>query len=219
MVPQGIVHFLEPVQVHQQQTELRFIAGGQGDSLLQPLQIGVGVRTGVEQMKASGATIEQIKSGEDYQKCMLAFQDFKSKVDEKTPLISELDGEVSEMDTTIAGHKIQLTEMLREIEDHDIVTGSRYVDGIMARTFAHQDVVDLAEFGTVPVINGLSDLLHPCQALADASPLLRALRAGAVHVPVAGQDLLQPDPAQRAEHRCDMTVGQTAPHLEGSLGG
>jgi ornithine carbamoyltransferase len=44
---------------------------------------------------------------------------------------------------------------------------SRYVDGIMARTFAHQDVVDLARFGSVPVINGLTDELHPCQALAD----------------------------------------------------
>jgi ornithine carbamoyltransferase len=44
---------------------------------------------------------------------------------------------------------------------------SRYVDGIMARTFAHQTVVDLARFGSVPVVNGLTDDLHPCQALAD----------------------------------------------------
>jgi ornithine carbamoyltransferase len=44
---------------------------------------------------------------------------------------------------------------------------SRYVDGIMARTFAHQDVLDLALHGSVPVINGLTDDLHPCQALAD----------------------------------------------------
>ncbi|HEX8829834.1 MAG TPA: ornithine carbamoyltransferase subunit F, partial [Longimicrobium sp.] len=44
---------------------------------------------------------------------------------------------------------------------------SRYVDGIMIRTFAQQDVDDLARFGTVPVINGLTDLLHPCQILAD----------------------------------------------------
>lgn len=44
---------------------------------------------------------------------------------------------------------------------------SRYVDGIMARVFAHQDILDLARHGSVPVINGLSDLLHPCQALAD----------------------------------------------------
>ncbi|MCR4401947.1 MAG: ornithine carbamoyltransferase [Firmicutes bacterium] len=44
---------------------------------------------------------------------------------------------------------------------------SRYVDGIMIRTFDHRDVEDLARYGTVPVINGLTDLLHPCQALAD----------------------------------------------------
>jgi ornithine carbamoyltransferase len=44
---------------------------------------------------------------------------------------------------------------------------SRYVHGIMARVFAHQDVLDLARHSSVPVINGLSDLLHPCQALAD----------------------------------------------------
>jgi ornithine carbamoyltransferase len=44
---------------------------------------------------------------------------------------------------------------------------SRYVDGIMARTFAHATVEGLAEGASVPVINGLSDLLHPCQALAD----------------------------------------------------
>ncbi len=44
---------------------------------------------------------------------------------------------------------------------------SRYLDGIMARTFSHQDVVDLARFGTTPVINGLTDDLHPCQALTD----------------------------------------------------
>ncbi len=44
---------------------------------------------------------------------------------------------------------------------------SRYVDGIMARVFSHQTLLDLAEHATVPVINGLSDATHPCQALAD----------------------------------------------------
>jgi len=44
---------------------------------------------------------------------------------------------------------------------------SRYVDGIMIRTFAHQDIEELAKYATVPVINGLTDLLHPCQILAD----------------------------------------------------
>jgi ornithine carbamoyltransferase len=44
---------------------------------------------------------------------------------------------------------------------------SRYCDVIMARVFAHSEVVGLAEHGTVPVVNGLSDLLHPCQIMAD----------------------------------------------------
>jgi ornithine carbamoyltransferase len=44
---------------------------------------------------------------------------------------------------------------------------SGFVDGIMIRTFAHEEVVQLASFATVPVINGLTDLLHPCQVLAD----------------------------------------------------
>jgi len=44
---------------------------------------------------------------------------------------------------------------------------SRYVDGIMIRTFAHQDIEELAKFADVPVINGLTDLVHPCQVLAD----------------------------------------------------
>lgn len=43
----------------------------------------------------------------------------------------------------------------------------RYLDGIMIRTFAHQDVLDLAEHADIPVINALTDLLHPCQVLAD----------------------------------------------------
>ena len=44
---------------------------------------------------------------------------------------------------------------------------SRYLDGIMIRTFAHQDVLDLAKYASIPIINALTDLLHPCQVLAD----------------------------------------------------
>ena len=44
---------------------------------------------------------------------------------------------------------------------------SRMVDGIMIRTFKQSDVEDLAKYGSIPVINGLTDLLHPCQVLAD----------------------------------------------------
>jgi ornithine carbamoyltransferase len=52
---------------------------------------------------------------------------------------------------------------------------SRYVDGIMIRTFDHADVEELARFASVPVINGLTDLLHPCQVLADLMTVREAL--------------------------------------------
>lgn len=44
---------------------------------------------------------------------------------------------------------------------------SRFVDAVMARTFAHETLTELARWGSIPVINGLSDLEHPCQALGD----------------------------------------------------
>lgn len=51
---------------------------------------------------------------------------------------------------------------------------SRYVDGIMARVFAHAHVTELARYSRVPVINGLSDWEHPCQALADTLTIVEA---------------------------------------------
>ncbi len=55
-------------------------------------------------------------------------------------------------------------------------TLSRYIDGIVLRTFEHKNVIDLAKFASVPVINGLSDLLHPCQALADVYTIREKLK-------------------------------------------
>ncbi len=52
---------------------------------------------------------------------------------------------------------------------------SRYVDGIMIRTFAHSDVAELARNATIPVVNGLTDLVHPCQVLSDVFTVSEAL--------------------------------------------
>ena len=55
----------------------------------------------------------------------------------------------------------------REAVKDVAMTLSRYVSAIVLRTFEHKNVVELAEYADVPVINGLSDLSHPCQGLAD----------------------------------------------------
>jgi ornithine carbamoyltransferase len=52
---------------------------------------------------------------------------------------------------------------------------SRYVHGIMIRTYSHQEVEELARYASVPVINGLTDLLHPCQILADLLTVRQSL--------------------------------------------
>ncbi len=49
---------------------------------------------------------------------------------------------------------------------------SRFLDGIMIRTFKQSDVEDLAKYGSIPIINGLTDLVHPCQILADFQTVL-----------------------------------------------
>jgi ornithine carbamoyltransferase len=62
------------------------------------------------------------------------------------------------------------------------LTLSRYLDGIMIRTFEQQDVIDLAKYGSIPIINGLTNLEHPCQALGDIYTILEHL--GDVNKPI-----------------------------------
>lgn len=62
------------------------------------------------------------------------------------------------------GSRESVPDMARNLE--------RWVDGIVARTYRHRAVIDLAKHASVPVINGLSDFLHPCQALADCFTLI-----------------------------------------------
>src|SRR3990167_7279634 len=59
--------------------------------------------------------------------------------------------------------KLGIRESIKDVAQ----VQSRYLNGIITRTFAHKDAVTLAKFSDIPVINGLSDLYHPCQALGD----------------------------------------------------
>ncbi|XP_051125139.1 ornithine transcarbamylase, chloroplastic [Andrographis paniculata] len=77
----------------------------------------------------------------------------------------------------LGGHAIYLgpddIQMGKREETRDVARVlSRYNDIIMARVFAHQDILDLANYATVPVINGLTDFNHPCQIMADALTII-----------------------------------------------
>lgn len=81
--------------------------------------------------------------------------------------------------TQLGGHALFLSDrdsqMGRGESLHDTAQVlSRYVDGIMIRTFAHAEVEELAHHASVPVINGLTDLLHPCQIMADLQTIQEA---------------------------------------------
>ncbi len=65
----------------------------------------------------------------------------------------------------LAPHEIDLG--VRESIRDAAMTLSRYVDAIALRTFKHDDILEMAKYSAVPVINGLSDIEHPCQAMAD----------------------------------------------------
>lgn len=72
----------------------------------------------------------------------------------------------------LGGHALYLNDAVTQLGRGEPVRDtarvlSRFVDGIMIRTFSHDSVIELAEYADVPVINGLTDLLHPCQALTD----------------------------------------------------
>jgi ornithine carbamoyltransferase len=74
--------------------------------------------------------------------------------------------------TQLGGHALFLSSSASQMGRGESVYDtamvlSRYVDGIMIRTFDHAEVVEMAQHASVPVINGLTDLLHPCQIMAD----------------------------------------------------
>lgn len=131
----------------------------------------------------------------------------------------------------LGGHALYLSPNEIKLGERESVPDaarvlSRYVDGIMARVFAHSDILTLAEYASVPVINGLSDDSHPCQALADiltiwekrgqlkglklayvgdgnnvCNSLLSAAGKTGMHMSVAGPKGYEPKPQVLAEVR------------------
>jgi ornithine carbamoyltransferase len=77
----------------------------------------------------------------------------------------------------LGGNTVHLSPRAVQLGEREAIsdvarTLDRYVDGVMLRTFAHKNLLEFSKFSSVPVINGLTDLLHPCQALTDIFTVL-----------------------------------------------
>ena len=109
----------------------------------------------------------------------------------------------------LGGHAIYLEGRLGQRETVPDVARNldRWLDGIMARTFAHQTVIDLAEYAHIPVINGLSDREHPCQAFADFQTL--AERKG----PLAGLKLAYVGDGNNVAHSLFLLAAKVGTHF------
>ncbi len=110
-------------------------------------------------MKASPASYSQALAGKQL-----------AMIFEKPSLRTRVTFEVGM--TSMGGHAIYLDHSKPRLGERESIKDvarnlDRWVDGIVARTFAHQAVVELAENASIPVVNALTDLLHPCQALGD----------------------------------------------------
>jgi ornithine carbamoyltransferase len=148
----------------------------------------------------------------------------------------------------LGGHALFLSSRDIQLDRGETIedTGkvlSRYLDAIMARTFAHSTVTDLAEHASIPVINGLTDLLHPCQGLTDyftawetfdrrlegrkiawvgdGNNMAHSLMFGApkvgMHIAVATPAGFEPDPAVVEQARADAEAAGTTIVLTNSI--
>ena len=120
------------------------------DDLTQLLERACSLKSGVDRAQLTGKTLAMIfrKSST---RTRVSFQVGMSQLGGHAIFLSDSDSQIGR------GESVHDTAKVL----------SRYVDGIMIRTFAHAEVEEFARHASVPVINGLTDLLHPCQIIAD----------------------------------------------------
>ncbi|MEO0586983.1 MAG: hypothetical protein AAF078_05020 [Planctomycetota bacterium] len=95
----------------------------------------------VNKLKASGASPETIKQDAEYLKCMTAFNDFTSTSEEKSAHITELENDVAELADSIGGHKVQLQQLLREIDGLKTEASEAVADMITAKE--EEEIADM----------------------------------------------------------------------------
>ena len=132
----------------------------------------------VNELKAEGKSQAEIKQNADYQQCMAAYNDFSTKIASDTEQITGLEGEINELSETINGHKVQLQQLLREIDKLKDESAATVADMITAKEEA--EIADM--------ISGISED-RTSQELAELRDLRAESKAKArISREVAGTD-------------------------------
>jgi phage shock protein A len=128
-------------------------------------------RSLVAELKSRGMTMEQIKSDEEYRKCLAAFNDFSSTAIEKTSHIEELEADVGQIAGSVANHKVQLQQLVREIGKLKEEASEAVADMITAKE--EQELADMitgiSEDSTARELQDLRDLRQQQKASARIS--------------------------------------------------
>jgi chromosome segregation ATPase len=120
----------------------------------------------VESLKAAGRTTEEIQANEDYKKCLAAFNDFSSTLAEKQSHIEELESGVREYQTSIGNHKVQLQQLLRDVDGLRAEAAETVADIITAKE--EKEITDMvsgiSEDGSSEELQQMRDLRQKVKA-------------------------------------------------------
>ncbi len=125
----------------------------------------------VEKLKAAGKTEEEVKADEDYKRCLAAYNDFSSTLAEKQSRISENEADIESYGKTIGDHKVQLQQLLRDVDKIKAESHDAVADIITAKQ--EKDIADMlsgiAQDGTAQELQNLRQLRQEVRAEARIS--------------------------------------------------
>jgi phage shock protein A len=128
-------------------------------------------RQTVEHLKATGKTDEQVKEDEDYKRCLAAFNDFSSTLAEKKDHITEAERDIANYSKTIGDHKVQLQQLLREVDKLKAESHDAVADIITAKQ--EKEIADMlsgiAQDGTAQELQNMRQLRQEVRAEARIS--------------------------------------------------
>ena len=122
----------------------------------------------VQQLKNSGKSEEDIHANEDYKRCLIAFKDFSSTLAEKQERITEMEQDVGEYRKTISDHKVQLQQLLREVDKVKSEAADTVADVITAKQENElaETLAGIAQDGTAEELQNLRDMRQELRAEA-----------------------------------------------------